>query len=297
MPRLSLPLLLVIPAALIAGCGGSTPAADQAPQASTPAKATPAPGGELRVGATDRGIGKAVTGGPGGVRVLPSLRVPGISHTQQGVGAGASCENAELMPVAGNTTAVVAATLCLLNGERADAGLGALRENARLADAAIAHSREMVDRQYFDHAGRDGTDPVGRIRSSGYIPKVGTWTVGENLAWGTGTLATPKAIVAAWMKSTGHRENILRPAFTEIGFGVVAGNPRSSSGSGATFTTTFGGVSGTSVPTAKRRRASKARGARARKARAAKARRARASKAKASASARSKRSPKRSGSR
>src|SRR3954447_12608556 len=46
------------------------------------------------------------------------------------------------------------------------------------------------------------------------------------------------------MNSQGHRENILRPEFREIGFGVVLGNPRATDGQGATYTTNFGAVSG-----------------------------------------------------
>ncbi len=111
-------------------------------------------------------------------------------------------------------------------------------------------SKAMVADQFFDHVAPNGSDPVARIRSAGYIPKIGAWTVGENLAWGTGSLATPKSIVSAWMKSSGHRENILRPEYKEIGFGVVTGNPRSRSGSGATFTTTFGGITGGQGPRA-----------------------------------------------
>ena len=48
--------------------------------------------------------------------------------------------------------------------------------------------------------------------------------------------------MAAWMNSAGHRANILTPAYREIGFGVIAGNPRSHDGSGATFVTEFGVV-------------------------------------------------------
>ncbi|MEA2125302.1 MAG: hypothetical protein QOI80_2084 [Solirubrobacteraceae bacterium] len=251
------PVALLISAALLAGCGGSS---DSANAPKSPIKAGPQSstgGGELRVGATDIGIGVATSGDAGGLHVLPNTKVPGSSHTQQGVGAGATCENADLQPAAENTADIVAATLCLLNGERADAGLGALKVNNKLNAAAAGHSQEMVEQQYFEHIGKDGSDPVDRIRNVGYIPRVGTWTVGENLAWGTGTLATPKGIVAAWMKSQGHRENVLRPAFKEIGFGVIIGNPRSTDGAGATYTTTFGGVH--RVRTAHRRRARTAR--------------------------------------
>jgi uncharacterized protein YkwD len=240
MRRYLRPLALLFSAALIAGCGGSSPS-DTAP-APKPKAQSSTGNGELRVGVTAGGIGDAATGDTSGVKILPSIKVGGQSHTQQGVGAGADCENTDLAPAADNLADVTASTLCLLNGERADAGLPPLKQNAKLGSAAGQHSQDMVAQQYFDHVGKDGTDPVDRIRTAGYIPRVGTWTVGENLAWGTGTLATPKEIVAAWMASQGHRENILRSQFKEIGFGVVVGNPRSDDGAGATYTTTFGGI-------------------------------------------------------
>ena len=85
----------------------------------------------------------------------------------------------------------------------------------------------MVEHSYFAHEGRDGSQPAERIRAAGYLSSAGRWRIGENLAWGTGELATPKAIMAAWMDSAGHRANILQPAYREIGFGVLAGNPAS----------------------------------------------------------------------
>ena len=98
----------------------------------------------------------------------------------------------------------------------------------------------MVEHSYFSHAGRNGSQPAERIRASGYLSSGGSWRIGENLAWGTGELASPKAIMAAWMNSAGHRANILQPAYREIGFGVLAGNPSSRSNGGATFVTEFG---------------------------------------------------------
>ena len=100
----------------------------------------------------------------------------------------------------------------------------------------------MVEHLYFSHDGRDGSQPAERIRASGYLSSGGGWRIGENLAWGTGELASPKAIMAAWMGSPGHRANILQPAYREIGFGVLAGNPSSRGGGGATFVTEFGFV-------------------------------------------------------
>lgn len=246
------PLLLIALTLPFAACGGSGEPASSpsgAPQSGQPVGT----GSKLSVGAAGSGIGDAAKGTSGGVTILPSERVPGLPNTETGVGAGANCANADIMPSNANLGTVKTATLCLLNGERSDAGLRSLKENAKLAKAAVGHSEDMVRGQFFDHVAPNGSDPVSRIRQSGYIPSVGVWIVGENLAWGSGSLATPKEIVAAWMKSSGHRENILRPDFKEIGFGIVTGNPRSRSG-GATYTTTFGGITG-----AKKRAVRKAR--------------------------------------
>ena len=52
-----------------------------------------------------------------------------------------------------------------------------------------------------------------------------SWSVGENLAWGTGVLATPRATVRAWMHSPDHRANLLDRRFADVGIGVAAGAP------------------------------------------------------------------------
>jgi len=63
--------------------------------------------------------------------------------------------------------------------------------------------------------------------------------LGENLAWGTGDLGTARGVQSAWMRSPGHRANILKAAYRELGIGVHAGVP-TDAGAGATFTTDFG---------------------------------------------------------
>ena len=242
MPRRA---ALVVLVAALAGCGGSH--SSSSPQAGVRAHAAPA-GGALRVSATDGRLGAATVARPSGLQVLRIQRRIDLQalrrqvHRRQGVGAGASCQNTDVMPDASNAQTVIDATLCLINGARTDAGLTPLTANAELAQAAQEHSQDMVSNQYFDHVAPDGRDVVDRIQATGYIPQDEAWTVGENLAWGTGTLATPQNIFTAWMNSQGHRENILRPEFREIGFGIVIGNPRATDGQGATYTTNFGAV-------------------------------------------------------
>jgi hypothetical protein len=68
-----------------------------------------------------------------------------------------------------------------------------------------------------------------------------TWTVGENLVWGTGPLSTPQAVVTAWMNSPPHRENLLRPTYREVGIGALAGIPIGKSNlTGATVSSEYG---------------------------------------------------------
>jgi uncharacterized protein YkwD len=81
------------------------------------------------------------------------------------------------------------------------------------------------------------------MRDAGYISssRVG-YEVGENIAWGTLGLATPRAIVAAWMASPGHRANILDRHYRETGIGVSPHPPTSLANGqpGAIYTQDFG---------------------------------------------------------
>jgi len=200
-----------------------------------------------------------------------------------GASAAGTCADTDLMPAADNMPRVAASTLCLLNEERAAHGLPAVAQNPSLDRASVAYSQRLVRESFFAHEAPDGSDVVDRLTAVGYIRDDVAWTVGENLAWAQGVLATPANVMRAWMESPGHRENILGRDFREIGVGIVMGTP-SPGPEGATFTTEFGrrssGLSasaasaGVTTPTAKRpaahRRAAKRRAA-ARRARAARA--------------------------
>lgn len=164
--------------------------------------------------------------------------------------AAADCSGADADPGATPLSSIAASTLCLINEERVDRGLSALRTNAKLAKAAEGHVRDMVDHQYFAHDSLDGRRFSTRIKQAGYVPAGARWFVGENLAWGTGAYGTPRGVVTAWMGSPGHRANILEAGFKEIGLGIVTGNPRDRSGAGGTYATEFGTVT---APSTKKR--------------------------------------------
>jgi len=148
-----------------------------------------------------------------------------------------------LRPTSTNLKLIRVATLCLINRERTMRGERPLRPNRRLRRAAQAHSQSMAFGDYFEHVGPSGQTPLARMRSVGYISssRVG-FQVGENIAWGTLGLSTPRAIVASWMASPGHRANILDPHYRETGIGVSPHpiSSRAHGQAGAIYTQDFG---------------------------------------------------------
>jgi uncharacterized protein YkwD len=153
--------------------------------------------------------------------------------------ASAVCASASAVPSEVAKRTVVRATLCKLNAERARHGLPRLKLNRKLSTAARRHARDMVRRDYFAHDSLGGGTFVDRIRRSGYLKGARSWSVGENLAWGSHERSAPRAITAMWMNSAGHRANILSPAFREVGIGFAIGAP-GASGPAATYATEFG---------------------------------------------------------
>jgi uncharacterized protein YkwD len=144
--------------------------------------------------------------------------------------APTECANTNLIPDAGNLELIRAAIMCLHNLLRAQNGLVTLAGNGALAAAAAGHSDDMVARGYFDHATPEGGTFDERILAAGYATKDQGWSVGENLAWGTGTYATPAGMMNSWMSSAGHRENILKPEYRELGLGIRLGSPTGAEG-------------------------------------------------------------------
>jgi uncharacterized protein YkwD len=152
-----------------------------------------------------------------------------------------ACPSANASPASVSKRTVVRATLCVLNAQRARVGARPLRLNRRLSRAARRHARDMARRNYFSHNSLGGASFVDRIRRAGYLRRARAWTVGENLAWGTGRRASPRAILSGWMNSPGHRANILNGSFREIGIGLARGAPiRRGGRRGATYATDFG---------------------------------------------------------
>lgn len=86
----------------------------------------------------------------------------------------------------------------------------------RLRCAARLHSKYMSETGDFNHTTKTGSTPDQRIRATGYTYG---W-MGENIAAGQ---MTPQQVVAGWLDSDGHCDNIMNPNFTQIGIGYVQG--------------------------------------------------------------------------
>jgi len=106
--------------------------------------------------------------------------------------------------------------VALTNQQRLRSGAGAVQANPQLTAAATAKARDMFEDQYWAHVAPDGTEPWTFIQQSGYSYRF----AGENLARDFDH--TP-AMIAAWIASPSHRQNLLNSRYTDIGVAVVDG--------------------------------------------------------------------------
>jgi uncharacterized protein YkwD len=179
---------------------------------------------------------------------LVALLAPAVAHGDGGSAAARAraaserCDSGDALPGQVAASDMRDAVLCLMNAERSARGLKRLRAQTDLGQAAGKFARQMVRDRFFDHTSPGGSTMVSRIRATDYLHDTARWTVGENLAWGTGTKATPRATVDAWMHSADHRANLLDRSFSEVGIGIAAGAPADleAGETGGTYVTDFG---------------------------------------------------------
>ena len=94
--------------------------------------------------------------------------------------------------------------------------LNPLENNESLAQVARNYSQQMARDNFFSHTGSDGSTLAQRVSAGG----ISYFVVGENLFKSTNAPSPVPLAVKGWMDSPGHRENILRPVFTQTGVGV-----------------------------------------------------------------------------
>lgn len=105
--------------------------------------------------------------------------------------------------------------LALVNKERRARGLRELKPLAKMREVARAHSQDMFVRGYFSHVDPDNNDPFQRMEKAGLTFVY----AGENLALAPSVNLVHRGL----MNSPKHKENILKPQFTDVGIGVFDG--------------------------------------------------------------------------
>ena len=133
----------------------------------------------------------------------------------------------------------------LHNETRTAYGLDPLCLSPVLTQAARARSEDMLNRDYFSHYTPGGVTVIDQLRRQGYYGyEPGDYhSVGENIGLG-GDFAdhdTPEHRFTGWMHSPGHRENILRREFDEVGVGARSGTYQEYDDTSTIYTTVFGG--------------------------------------------------------
>jgi uncharacterized protein YkwD len=107
------------------------------------------------------------------------------------------------------------ATRCLVNRERTKRGLKSLKANAELLKASGFQAQDMLTHEYFDHTRPGGPDFAERILRFGYAADARGYMIGENIAWASSPIATPRKMVSLWMHSPPHRKNILTKGYRD----------------------------------------------------------------------------------
>jgi uncharacterized protein YkwD len=143
--------------------------------------------------------------------------------------ASAACQHAGTPATKASTATMRRAVLCLINHERTSRGLPALHASRRLNRSAQRWTDHMVATGVFSHGSNFGA----RITATGYHWRA----AGENIATG---FPTPRSVVRAWMASTGHCQNILDPAFRDVGTGLSRHPVGHYAGGPSTWTQDFG---------------------------------------------------------
>ena len=154
----------------------------------------------------------------------------------------AGCLGANLRPSATNAAAIDAATLCLIDHVRAAQHLRPLRSNRELGAVASSQVGSMVRWNYFADVRPTGQTPLSLVVVTHYPAHAGGISVGQNIAWGTGSYTTPAHIVAAWMASPPHREIILSGKYRDAGVAMTPALPTvlGVGSRGATYAVEFG---------------------------------------------------------
>lgn len=117
-------------------------------------------------------------------------------------------------------TSLERAVIDAVNAVRAAHGLRPLTVSRGLRTAAYGHTNALAVAGLFQHESPDGTSFDRRVRRAYPTRGFSSWSVGENLVFGSAPFSAEDA-VQAWLESPPHRRNLLSRTWREIGVGAV----------------------------------------------------------------------------
>ncbi len=166
-------------------------------------------------GSVAKGLLKTVPESNGEFKIAPPLIV---KSDAKNISAPAPLKVVKEIPEASQSNLTSLGIIVWTNTERILAGLSQLlQENEKLNRVALAKARDIIENQYFAHNSPAGAGPAELAEQAGYD----YLEIGENLAMGN--FENDKAVVDAWMNSSGHRANILNSKYKEIGAAALKG--------------------------------------------------------------------------
>ena len=136
--------------------------------------------------------------------------------SNSGTGGSSSSGNTSSSTETSNMNSDEKEVFDLINKQRTNNGLAALKNDSEVQRVARIKAQDMVDNNYFSHTSPTYGSPFDMLKSF----KISYKTAGENIAGNSSN----SAAVTAWMNSSGHKANILNSTFNYTGIGVVKSN-------------------------------------------------------------------------
>lgn len=136
--------------------------------------------------------------------------------SNSGTGGSSSSGNTSSSTETSNMNSDEKEVFDLINKQRTNNGLAALKNDSEVQRVARIKAQDMVDNNYFSHTSPTYGSPFDMLKSF----KISYKTAGENIAGNSSN----SSAVTAWMNSSGHKANILNSNFNYTGIGVVSSN-------------------------------------------------------------------------
>ena len=134
--------------------------------------------------------------------------------SNSGTGGSSSSGNTSSSTETSNMNSDEKEVFDLINKQRTNNGLAALKYDSEVQRVARIKAQDMVDNNYFSHTSPTYGSPFDMLKSF----KISYKTAGENIAGNSSN----SSAVTAWMNSSGHKANILNSNFNYTGIGVVS---------------------------------------------------------------------------